>query len=574
MRNNNKYLEILKNKPFNLNDDKIEWVFSKIENMSDDEKIHQLFIVVAGMDPKQDTTELAKKYQLGGFMYRPMPAEEILNAHEEIQRNSKIPAFLAANTEAGGDGIAVDKGTNVGSNMMIGATNDPKYAYEQGKIVAKEMNAIGGNMSFAPVVDINKDFRSPIANLRSYGDNAEKVAEMGLQNVLGTQEGNVAVTVKHFPGDGVDGRDQHLHPTMNHYSLEEWQNTFGKVYSKSFDNGALATMVGHFFAPNLVKDLGEAKEGDQWIPASFNKTILTTLLREKLGFNGLAMTDATGMAGMTSSVPREEMVPLSIENGNDMFLFVRDLDEDIEFMKKGLEKGILTEERLNEALVRILGTKAAINLDENISFDKENLSNLGTDESIQIAREVRDNAITLVRNENNLFPLKDNIKKVLLVVYNPGGMFNSQEEAEKKLSENIINKFKNEGIEAEYINFRSNPLLGLEFAQTPISIMKEKYDAIIYFASVKPASNLTNLNLNWYAMVGMDAPGLICDIPTAFISLGNPYHLYDVPMIKNFINAYSDDELNMEILFDKIMGRTEFKGVSPVEADVRFPHYK
>lgn len=173
------------------------------------------------MDPSQDVGALIDEFKPGGFMYRPMPKDEILAAHKMIQEKSKIPAFLAANTEAGGNGLIADVGTEIGNNMQVAATNDPDYGYKQGLVAGAELVAAGGNMSFAPVIDINFEFRNPIANTRAYSDEVEKVKAFGVNNVKGTQEMGAAVTVKHFPGDGIDSRDQHITTTMNHLNLED-----------------------------------------------------------------------------------------------------------------------------------------------------------------------------------------------------------------------------------------------------------------------------------------------------------------------------------------------------------------
>ncbi len=558
--------EIVTKHPFNLNDEQINWVEEMLNNLSVDEKIGQLFLLVAGMDPSEDTAQIAKEYSPGGFMYRPMPKDEIVEAHSKIIEASKIPPFLAANTEAGGNGIVVDHGTMVGSNMQVAATNDVNLGYKQGEVCAKELIGVGGNLSFAPVIDINMEWRNPIANLRAYSDEVQKVLEFGVANVKGTQENGAAVSVKHFPGDGVDSRDQHVTTTMNHLTLTEWMSTFGKVYKACFEAGALTTMVGHFFVPNIIDDLGVEK--DKWIPTSYNKTILNRLLREELNYNGLVLTDATMMAGMVSTTPRETLVPLSIANGADVFLFTRNIDEDYASMKKGLENGILTNERLDEAVVRILATKAKLNLHIDNKITEEKLSHVGCESNKDVAKEVADKSITLIRNEQNVFPIQ-NTKKVKLITF-----FDKNHFGEIKEIEYIIKKFKAEGIEAVLYDYESNPIQGIIDSKLSVKETKEEFDLVIYISSIQPSSNTSHLLVGWKAFVGMDAPNIVADIPTAWISLGSPYHLFDAPMVRNFINAYSKTEVTIDALFEKMFGRSEFIGISPVQHDVRYPNYK
>ncbi len=552
--------------PFNLDEGQAKWVKETFENLDQEEKIGQIFLLVCGMDPKQDVEALIEKYKPGGFMYRPLPKEEILAAHKMIQEKSKIPAFLAANTEAGGNGLIADAGTEIGNNMQVAATNDPDYGYKQGLVAGGELTAAGGNMSFAPVIDINMEWRNPIANTRAYSDEIEKVREFGVKNVIGTQEMGAAVTVKHFPGDGVDSRDQHITTTMNHLNLEDWMNSFGSVYKSTFDAGALGIMVGHFFVPEIMEDLGATE--DKWVPTSFNKTVLQELLRKRLEFNGLVLTDATQMAGMVSTTPRSKMVPLSIENGADVFLFTRNTEEDYQSIRDGLKEGILSQERLDEAVIRILATKAKLNLHIDDKTDGKNLDQIGSKEHKAWEKEVAEKSITLVRNEQNLFPLKD-VKRVKILTFIPKPMFGPE-----KTTQKIVEKFKAEGVEAFVFDYAENPMQGIVDAQMSETELKEKFDAILYVSAIQPTSNTSSLSVEWKAMVGMDAPNAVTSLPTGWISLGNPYHLFDAPMVRNFINCYSNSDATIDALFEKMFGRQEFTGVSPVKADVRYPQYK
>lgn len=560
--------EILSKKPFNLNEEQQEWVMKTFNSLTEEEKIGQLFLMIGGMNPNMNLKETLEKFKPGGFMYRTLPKKEIFNEHKIIQKYSKVPCFIAANTEAGGDGIC-NEGTHVGANMQVAATNNPKMALKQGEISARELRALGGNLSFAPVVDINFEFKNPIANLRAYSDEVEKVLEMSVQNVIGTQSEGAAASVKHFPGDGVDSRDQHLMPTMNHLSLKEWKKSFGKVYQAVFDAGALTTMVGHFLLPNLISDLTHDGHEDMWIPSSFNKTILNKLLREELGFNGLILTDATIMAGMTSTISRRKMVPLSIENGADVFLFVRNADEDYESMREGLKNGVLSQKRLDEAVMRILATKAALNLHIDLHLSEDNLSIIGREDHIELSKKISKDSITLVKNEDKLFPLDEKIKSILLIDF-----IKKNPDNEHNVLKTIVNNFNKNGVSVDVRQYDIEPMQAIIDSSTSIKDFMSKYDAIFYFSDRQPSSNSSQLLIEWKAIVGMDAPGLLVDIPTAWVSLGSPYHLYDAPMIRNFINAYGNKESNINILFDKIFGKDSFVGVSPVDTDVRYPNYK
>lgn len=564
--------KILENKPFNLNKKQLQWVKDTFAKLDTKAKIGQLFILVAGMDPKEDVENIIEKYQPGGFMYRPLPKVEIFKMHSLIQNKSKIPAFLAANTEAGGDGLCVE-GTHVGSNMQVAATNDSNYGYLQGKIAGKELRAVGGNLSFAPVVDINLNWRNPITNLRAYSDDTEKVKAFAVQNVIGTQEQGAAVSVKHFPGDGIDDRDHHIATSMNHLSLKAWDQSYGKIYRACFEVGALTTMVGHFFAPQLVKDLKGPKE-DIYHPTSWNKTILQSLLRNHLNFNGLVLTDATLMTGMVKySIPRHKMVPLAIEAGADVFLFVRNLKEDFDAMYRGYKDGLLSEKRLNEAVIRILGTKAKLNLFDDLHLNNNNLNLIGSSEHQKIAHQVASKSITLVKNKQNLFPLK-NIKSVLLITFLKPGFLEKPGTSPLALKL-VTEQFKKANINVEVKDYMTlSPFQGIIDAKVAIEDLKSKYDAIFYFSDQQPTSNKSSLLIEWKAFVGQDAPSLISEIPSAWISLGSPYHLFDAPQMPNFINAYHNNKDTIEALFNKLLGKEEFVGISPVKDKITYIYYQ
>jgi beta-N-acetylhexosaminidase len=232
----------------------------------------------------------------------------------------------------------------------------------------------------------------------------------------------VAVSIKHFPGDGVDELDQHLLTSVNTLSVEEWDSTFGKVYQQLIDYGAQTVMVGHIALPAYAKKLNPALSGKP-VPASLSKELVTELLRNKLGFNGLVITDASQMLGYTTGMKREDAVPTSIAVGCDMFLFTKNMEEDIEFMFKGYHKGIITDERLDEAVTRILATKAALKLHEKQASNtlvpgEEALSLLKNDQHIEWAKECADKGITLVKNNDSLLPLtKNKYKRVYLNVH-------------------------------------------------------------------------------------------------------------------------------------------------------------
>ena len=215
----------LKGNPFFLSDEDIQWVEKTLKGMSLKQKVGQLFCPIGETFDRQQLKEMIDQYQPCGIMYRTEPAEEVQKAHRFLQQESPIPLLVAANLEAGGRGIAKE-GTIYGTQMQVAATDDAQRAYQLGCISAAEGAAVGVNWAFAPVVDIDMNFRNPITNTRTYGSDPERVLRMARGYMKGAHENGLAVSIKHFPGDGVDERDQHMLPSLNALSVDEYMQKY------------------------------------------------------------------------------------------------------------------------------------------------------------------------------------------------------------------------------------------------------------------------------------------------------------------------------------------------------------
>lgn len=546
-------------KPFYLKKEDISWVEKTFDSMSPEEKIGQLFCPIGySTEPAYLQHELLDKH-IGGLFFRDGIGEEMYNTFAFAQAHSRIPLLIPSNLEAGGDGAAID-GTAYGRQMAAAAADDEKYAYRLGKIACSEAAALGINWAFAPVVDIDMNFRNPITNVRTYGNDRDKIISYAKAYMKGAAEANVAVSIKHFPGDGVDERDQHILTSVNSLSVEEWDETYGKIYRELIDEGALTVMAGHIALPAYQEFFQPETEGKP-VPASLSKELLQNLLRKRLGFEGLVITDATPMVGYTAAMERSKAVPYAIEAGCDMILFNKDLNEDYDFMMKGYQSGILSEERLNQAVLRILAVKAALGLhnkaeEGRLTPPKEGLGILQCEEHVKWAKELADHAVTLVKDTQNLLPLSPKKhKRILLEIL---GDFPSNDRVQKGVSKEL----KKRGFEVilyEPEDFTK----GVD----NVTMIKEKYDLVLYIGNVENASNKTTNRLNWYTFFGQgnNVPWFVKEIPTLFVSLANPYHLFDVPMIQTYINCYSNNDHFLKAFVEKICGESEFKGKSPVD---------
>ena len=335
-------------------------------------------------------------------------------------------------------------------------------------------------------------------------------------------------------------------------------------------------MVGHIALPAY------AEEDEKYLPASLSKSIMTGLLREKLGFNGLISTDATPMVGFTAAMPREKAIPTAIAAGADMILFNKDLEEDYRFLLAGIENGLLTVERLDEAVTRILATKAALRLHEKqkagtLVPGPEALSVVGCDKHRAWAKEVADQAVTLVKDTQKLLPIStEKFKRVYLnVIQKDMSPDNPVVQAWKAL-------FEKEGFQVDLRDRRVSITVQdmgnvpgmseekkalMHEMYRPVGEARQAYDLYVYIANMENASNNTTLRLNWNVTFGLgdDAPWFVSEVPALMISTAYPYHLFDAPMIKTYINAYAGTADFQGAIMDKLMGRSDFKGVSPID---------
>ncbi len=565
----------LKAKPFCLDDKAIRWVTETLRDMTVEEKAGQVFCPMGFTDDPKELHHRINEICVGGMMYRPDTAARIQNVHRTIQSMAKIPLLLAANTERGGDGIAYE-GTSFGQPMLVSATGDVENAYRMGRVACAEGAAVGMNLSFAPIVDINFEFHNPITNVRTFGSDPDRVIACAKAYMRGAKESGVAVAIKHFPGDGVDERDQHILTSVNSLDRKAWDESFGKVYRALIEQGAETVMVGHMALPAY------ADEGERFLPASLSRSLMTGLLRETLGFNGLICTDATPMVGFTAAMPREKAIPRAIEAGADMILFNKDLDEDYSFLKKGLQEGLCSIERLDEAVTRILALKAALRLPEKqtqnaLVPDASALSAVGCAQHRAWAKEAAEKAVTLVKDTQHLLPLsKERFERVYLnVIQRDMSPKNPVVQAWKEL-------FEREGFAVtvrdrrvsvtvqDMANIPSLPpekLALLHEMYRSIHEVHEDYDLYVYIVNMENASNNTTLRLNWNVTFGLgdDAPWFASEVPTLMISTAYPYHLFDAPMIKTYINAYAGTPDVREAIMEKLMGRSPFRGKSPID---------
>ena len=555
----------LKATPFYLDDEAVAWVEKTLAGMTVEEKAGQLFCVLFKEAKPEEFDYVYSILSPGGCMYRVVPTARAVAASRALQDRSKVPLLIAANLEKGGNGI-VEEGTLVGSPMEIAATDDPEVAARMAEACAKEARAVGANWAFAPIIDIDSNFRNPITNTRTFGSDPDRVRRMGEAYVKRVQSLGLAASIKHFPGDGQDERDQHLVTSINSMDCDTWMwmATYGAAYKAGIEAGALTAMVGHIMQPAWSKRLNPALKDEEILPGTLSSELMQGLLRGELGFNGLICTDATTMAGYTLAMSRRRAVPESIARGADMFLFARNLEEDYGFMLEGIRQGIITPQRLDEAVTRILATKAALGLHRGVpAISLEEAARVvGCAEHQSWAEDCADRAITLVKEQPGVLPLTpQRYKRILFYTIEPaaGGEGNYKVKAACAKVRELLEA---EGFQVD--DFVPQPY-GEGFTTKYEDVVKN-YDLILYVANLSTKSNQTVVRIEWKQPMGADCGHYINDVPTIFVSLENPYHLLDFPRVKTYINCYSNNDHCIHQLVEKLTGRSSFKGISPVDA--------
>lgn len=554
----------LKQKPYFLNDEQIKYIEDKIKEMSIEDKIGQLFFVVSQDSDTVNLSEFTKKYRPGGIMYRPDKAAKIKDEVSKLQKASDIPLFIAANLESGGNGIA-SEGTWLGTPMEMAATGDFQSAYQLGRISGYEAAQVGVNMSFAPIVDIDMNFKNPIMNVRTFGSDKNRVIGMSSAQAKGLEECGIIPVIKHFPGDGVDERDQHLLSSVNSLQADEWMESYGQIYRSLIEGGIPAVMIAHILQPAWERRLDPGISDDRLRPASSSKLLIDGLLRDTLHFNGLTITDATPMIGYNAALPREELLPTTINAGIDMILFNKNIDEDYSFIRQAIEDGTLPMERVNEAVTRILATKLAQNVMDskgNLLKKEPETINLKSEEHEACADRIAKKAVTLVKDRDGILPVTpEKYPRIRLYV------LGDSDDGGFKEGGHVTQEFKKR-LEAEGFSVSLFDRGNLDFHEVfeeGVCDMKDKFDLALYVANVETASNQTTTRLDWIHLMAADAPWFMKSIPTVFISTANPYHLFDIPNVSTYINAYTGNRATIDAVMRKLTGREPFEGISPVD---------
>ena len=542
--------------PFNLSAADVAWVRKTRDGLSTEAKVRQLFVHISVGDNLDQARKLGGMAPGGIHRFMGQNLDEAWAATRLMLEMNEVPLFITGDIEGGGHGSSAM--LQFPNQIGLAAANDLELSARVLSAVCVEAQALGFNWSFTPVVDVNKKTGSAIVGTRSYGSDIEKIIAQAGVHIKTLQSNGIAATAKHWPGEGFDARDQHLVTTINPLSVDAWHEVFGRIYKTMIGDGVMTVMSAHIALPEYAAKHG-LKGLELYRPTSVSKLMNQALLREELGFNGLVVSDATTMAGLTGWSKRSIAVPEVIENGCDVFLFSPNEEQDVIHMMQGLKEGRLSEQRLEDAVTRILALKAALglhrkSLDERLpplAFAKTNVK---SQPHLDVAQEAADQSITLIKDTQNLLPLNvAKHKRIMLVHRGAPGMFPGMP---RKPMSAFIDGLKNRGFEINEFDGANPP--------TP-----ENTDLLLYVFAVESSLGLSHIYIDWkeeHPDFKVLMERFWHDVPTLMVSFGHPYYLRDAPRVPTYVNAYSTIEASQRAALSCIVGNQPFSGVSPVDA--------
>ena len=528
-----------------------QWVDSILGQMSLDEKIGQLFMIPAysnqGATHEADVIRMIKLYKVGGVLFfqgSPMRQAKMTN---NLQKNSKIPLLIAIDGEWG-LGMRLDSIQNFPRQMMLGAVQDDALIYEMGKEIGRQCNLLGIHINFAPVVDINSNPLNPVINSRSFGEDRFNVTRKALSYIYGMQDLHVVATAKHFPGHGDTHTDSHKVLPIIKQSYARIDSLELYPFREVIKAGVAGIMTAHLNIPALDSSPNSI--------SSLSKEIVGKILRESLKFNGLVFTDALGMHGVADNSQPGHADLKALLAGNDVLLMSQNIPKAIEEIKKAIVNKVLTLEELDTHIKRILIAKSWVGLNKYKAIDLINLKKENFNKNIEmIRRKLTENAITLVKNEGNLLPMKklDSLKVASISVGN-----GTYTKFQQRLSDYDNVKHFQIDKNATYANFQALIPQLSKFNVVIVGIHRTNFQASTYGITEQTANFVNQLSKKTKVVLNL---------------FSSPYSLalFQVKQIQSIVLSYEDSPLANDYSAQAIYGGIPFRGKIPASNIPEFP---
>lgn len=517
-----------------------------LSEMTLEEKVGQLFqIGFDGIVVTPEIKEMIENYRPGGIIYfrrniqSPEQVASLSNRLQKlaINRDGGVPLMISTDQE-GGIVTRLTGITHFPGNMTLGATKNLSLARMVGQTVAQELKTLGVNMNLAPVLDINNNPHNPVIGVRSFGENPLLVADLGVAFIEGMQDEAIISCAKHFPGHGDTATDSHLALPIVRHSRRRLKEIELYPFSQAIKAGIDSIMTAHISFPTI--------EPREKLPATLSFNVLTGLLREEMGYDGLIITDCMEMNAIVSTLGTAEGAVMTIEAGSDMVLISHTLDRQkasIEALVNAVQKGRIAEERINKSVLRILRLKEKrIGLKQLPLADYKKIDkNKGEELAYQVARQ----GVTLVKDEDNLIPISkvgDNKVMVLDFFTSEGSLVEDKWESENHLASYLLSQ----GMQVESFSFPKGSV-ELPSLDGIDQVIVCSYDAVNNPQQVEVLKKLRTLT-----------KALIV------VALRNPYDLTVFPEVGTYLTTYDFSLANLRVASEIITGKYKARGVLPI----------
>ena len=510
----------------------VKYADSLYARLSMDERIGQLYIVALYTNKDQNhisgVRKLVEQEKIGGIILMQDDAEQEIALVNEFQKKSRVPMLFGMDAEWGLY-QRIKTAHKFPWAMTLGAIQDNNLVYEMASKIAEDAKKMGIYWNFAPVVDVNTNPKNPIIGNRSFGSDVQNVIAKSLAYAQGLQDNGVLAAIKHFPGHGDTDVDSHLDLPVVKHSLERLNKIELAPFKALMDKKIGGAMIAHLYVPQLEKGKN--------IPASISYDIVTNLLKNKFRYEGLVITDALNMNAVAKKYPAGELDLRAFKAGNDVLLFSQDVPTGKKLIKEAIQKGEISEKRLEESVKKILKTKYLLGLQNLRPLSSEGINNaLNNDSHAKISEKLYANALTLLKDENQLFPLRE--KEVYYLPLEEASHEAFLQELSKEIKVKKIS-FK----EIQSIPENAVVIIGLhKDNSTAYKPYKVSWESKRLINQVK-SRNKVILNV-----------------------FGSPYALQDVDIsgISSVLVSYENNPLSMKATAEAYLGKQKINGRLPV----------
>lgn len=559
---------------FRPDDKAYKWADKKLKKMTLDEKIGQMIHIGVNADYMNQDNQKFQEFKrqvtqnkVGGIIVFVGGVYDTVHFVNRMQELSDIPLLISADFETG-VAMRFPDTINFPWNMAVAATGNPELARREGALAAKEIRALGVHWNFAPDADVNNNADNPVINVRSYGENPQEVGTFSTAFMQGLQSGNVLATAKHFPGHGDTAVDSHRGLPEINFTRERLEQTEFVPFRQLITNGVGSVMISHIAMPQLdnekVQPLKKSEKAAyteseviteaSTIPATLSQNIVTNILKNDMKFDGLVVTDAMDMSGLTLYFNAEEAAVRAVLAGNDVILKPSSADAPIRGLREAVKSGRITEERINQSVRKILAWKYKLGLEKKQFTPLDSIDRIvASQETQNLSDEIARGAITLVKNDGNALPLKAGQKVLALCITNG--------EDRNSVGMTLMRSLARNNLRVERVTIDERAT-----EKEIENALKKASEADVVVAGLfgRVRSGAKN-------SVGLPESGervlnqvLKSSKPVVSIAFGNPYLLRGFPSMKNYVVAYGDMPSLQSASADAVAGKIPFSGKLPI----------